>query len=179
MAKLKNTLKLSETIQYLCVFVRARVCMCVCVYVCVPACVRTCACLPVCVRVRVVCVCVCARACACGVRVRMRVRVYVCVCVCVVLYIQLFFILRSSRGSDHSEGDFHIGSSGGVSDVIGKCLEPLSEQEKETQKQITLLRLELRRLGENLNNEKIFNLRDFLLIGVVLLMQVIISWFTK
>ena len=64
-------------------------------------------------------------------------------------------------------------------EIIERCLQPLSQQEKETQKQITLLRLELRRFAENMNNGKLFTTRDLLLIGVVLLLQIIINYFTQ
>lgn len=86
---------------------------------------------------------------------------------------------RSSHGSDHSE-DFNVTSRRvDVTDVVERCLQPLSNQEKETQKQITLLRLELRRFAESMNQTKLFSLRDLLLVGVVIILQMIVTWYTK
>ena len=67
-----------------------------------------------------------------------------------------------------------------MAEEVEKCLQPMTEQTKETQKQITLLRLELRRFAERLNGqERVFSVRDLMLIGGVLILQVLVTWFTK
>ncbi len=66
-----------DKLRYVCVCVRARVCVYVCV--CARACVCVCPCMRVCV-----CVCPCMRVCVC-----------VCVCVCVIMQ---FSLLNSKLG---------------------------------------------------------------------------------
>jgi len=89
---------------------------------------------------------------------------------------------RSSHGSAHTEADSNdcVRSGPGVAEEMERCMQPVTEQSKETQKQITLLRLELRRLAERMNNqERVFSHRDLLLVGVVLILQIIVTWFTR
>ena len=94
----------------------------------------------------------------------------------------LTILFRSSRDSAHTEVDSTdcVRSGMGVGEEVDRCLQPLTEQSKETHKQLTLLRLELRRFAERVNaQERVFSYRDLLLIGAVLILQVLVTWFTK
>ena len=95
-------------------------------------------------------------------------------------------LFRSSHDSAHTEADSSneaVGIRGvqQITEEIERCVQPLTEQSKETQKQITLLRHELRRFGERLGNGErgLFSTRDLLLVAIVLVVQMFVTWFSS
>ena len=66
-----------------------------------------------------------------------------------------------------------------VEDSLIKAIHPLLESNQETQKQLTALRVELKRITQNQSDAGLLSVRDGVLVAIVVLVQLILQWLWK
>ena len=93
----------------------------------------------------------------------------------------MYVVYRSSAGTRSDEETYPPMKNILVENILEKCLQPIVHEQKESQKQLTLMRMEIKRFGEILNERNVFNFREWVIVGIMLLVVqfIVQKWLLK